>query len=554
MATKAKAKNQEPTEQASLSTVIESLANERQVSSGAVIVALQKGLEAATQRYYELHTADIRVVIDPETYDRSATRHWHLFVPEEALDEEGEPREQDVERELTVEQASEKFPGQEFNDDSEIVEPITPVDSRRIASQAAKTAINISLHQAQRTSYVEQAREHNLIGKLVGGEVQGSKRDRDIRVKLGYDVIPGVEPVVFLPRSQLLPGDFYRERDFVRGVLCVQEEETRGPQLILSRTVPEMVAELLTLEVPEIASQTIEIKAVAREPGVRTKIAVRTKDSRIDAVGTCVGMQGLRVRAVQGELGDEHIEIINWHPELPTFLQRALEPAQLEGIHIDDLQGRIVVSPFEDQQALAIGRSGVNVRLAEELLKSFGEWKVRIKSTEQYNSDLQHERISAVASFVNLLDFPQDVSEALAEAGFVSIKMLGEASAEIIVQKAPLIDEESAGTIHSIAADFISTGSSGADGSLDRDLLLIEGVDEEIATLLRSAGYGTLQDLADAEYDELMDQFDDMDEEVALDWIASARQLLVEAQEQDAVASEDSESDESAGDSDDTTQ
>ena len=526
-----------------LETIIESLANERQVSGPDVIQALQAGLEAATKRAHGLsRDADIRVLINPTTYERSGTRHWHLFKPEEALDDNGEPREILHERELTLEEAAEKFPGREFDDNGEIVEPIEPVDNRRIASQAAKTAINTSLRQAQRATYVRLAQEHGMVDKLVSGVVQSSRRDRDFRVKLNYGVIPGIEPVISMPRNHLLPGDKYRERDFVRGILTIEKDDQRGQQLILSRTVPEMVSALLTLEVPEIAAQTIEIKVLAREPGVRTKVAVKTNDARIDAIGTCVGMQGLRVQAVRSELCEEHVEIINWVPDMQHLLQSALEPAELQHIEVDNMRRLVSVLPLPDQQAIAIGKGGVNVRLAEQLLQVYGDWKLRIVSSQEFNAQRQHERTSAIAAFVNLLEFPEDVAQAIAEGGFVTIKMLAEADPQLIADHVKGVDIDTAKQVLQIASGYIETaGSSQAGDTIDPDLLRVDGIDQDVAVLLRTINYNTLQELADAEYDELLENFDDLDESTVLSWISQARRIIeedaqAEQQRQDEAA------------------
>ena len=326
--------------------VAEAVSNEKGVSREIIFEAIEQALATATKKRYD-EEADIRVVIDRATGEYESYRRW-LVVPDEELALLG--------TQFTLEEAAEKDPSLKAGDIYE--EQVENIGFGRIAAQTAKQVIVQRVREAERAQIVEEY--SGRLGELVNGTVKKVTRD-NIIVDLGNNA-EGL-----LPREQLVGREVFRINDRVRAVLAEVNPESRGPQLFLSRACPEMLIELFRIEVPEIAEQVIEIRAAARDPGSRAKIAVKTNDGRIDPVGACVGMRGSRVQAVSGELSNERVDIVLWDDNPAQLVINAMAPAEVESIVVDEDTHTMDIGVAEDNLAQAIGRSGQNVRLASEL-------------------------------------------------------------------------------------------------------------------------------------------------------------------------------------------
>ena len=356
--------------------VAESVSGEKGLPKEVIFEAIESALATATKRRYK-GPSNIEVNIDKKTGEYETFRFWEV-VAEEDFEDEG--------LHLLVEEAKKK--DKETDVGSRIEEKVANVEFGRIAAQAAKQVIVQKVREAERAKIVDQYR--SVLGELVNGTVKKVTREFLI-----IDLGDGAEAI--LPRNELIPGEVYRIGDRLRGVLQEEERENRGSQLAISRRCPEMVGELFKLEVPEIAEQVIEVKAIARDAGSRTKIAVKTNDNRIDPVGACVGMRGSRVQAVSSELGNERLDIIIWNDDPAELLINAMGTAEIDSIVLDEEKQVMEVSVSKDSLAQAIGRSGQNVRLCSQITG----WKINVLDKEEQSSESGSQ---GIASLVNFLD------------------------------------------------------------------------------------------------------------------------------------------------------
>src|SRR5690606_15512232 len=333
---------------------------------------------AAKKRYDE--EADMRVAIDRTTGDYDTYRRWKVV---------GDDQVALLGTEFTLEEAHEKDPSLQAGDVYE--EQVENVEFGRIAAQTAKQVIVQKVREAGRAQVVDEYRDR--VGDLINGTVKKVTRD-NIIVDLGNNA----EAV--MPRDQLVGREVFRVGDRVRAILWKVDPDARGPQLILSRACPQMLIELFRIEVPEIAEQVIEIRAAARDPGSRAKIAVKTNDGRIDPVGACVGMRGSRVQAVSGELGNERVDIILWDDNPAQLVINAMAPAEVESIVVDEDSHTMDVGVADDNLAQAIGRAGQNVRLAGQLTG----WTINVMSIEEMGAKHEQESGQVISFFVEALD------------------------------------------------------------------------------------------------------------------------------------------------------
>ncbi|NIB44291.1 transcription termination/antitermination protein NusA [Pseudomaricurvus alkylphenolicus] len=482
--------------------VADAVSNEKGVDKGIIFEAIELALAAATKKRYD-EDADIEVEIDRRTGDYITTRRWEV-VDDDTLALLG--------TQFTLEEAHEKDEGLKAGDVySEVVEN---VEFGRIAAQTAKQVIVQKVREAEREQIVELYRDR--LGELISGTVKKVTRD-SIIVDLGNNA-EGL-----LPRDQLVGREVFRMGDRVRALLLDVRTEMRGPQLYLSRACPEMLIELFKIEVPEISEQVIELKAAARDPGSRAKIAVYTNDGRIDPVGACVGMRGSRVQAVSNELGGERIDIVLWDDNVAQFVINAMAPAEIESIVVDEDAGSMDVAVDEDNLAQAIGRSGQNVRLASELTR----WEINVMSVEEWQSKQQEESGSYIETFMNALDVDEDVAEVLVEEGFTSLEEVAYVPLEEMLAIEGF-DEEIAEELRSRAKDALLTQALASEEQLENaepaeDLLNMEGMDKHLAFILASRGIATMDDLAEQAVDDLLD-VDGIDEERAAALIMKARE------------------------------
>jgi len=481
--------------------VAEAVSNEKGVSEDIIFEAIELALATATKKRYD-EDADIEVTIDRETGDYTTLRRW-LVVPDEEMALLG--------TQFTTEEAIEKEaslkPGDVFE------EQIENVGFGRIAAQTAKQVIVQRVRDAERAQVVEQYADR--VGELIAGTVKKVTRDNVI-VDLGNNA-EGL-----LPREQLVGRETFRVNDRVRAILTEISEETRGPQLILSRACPEMLIELFKIEVPEIAEEVIQIRAAARDPGSRAKIAVKTNDQRIDPVGACVGMRGSRVQAVSNELDNERVDIVLWDDNPAQLVINAMSPAEVESIVVDEDSNTMDVAVSEDNLAQAIGRSGQNVRLAAELTK----WTINVMSTDEAADKHEAEAGEVIKVFCEQLDIDEDVADILVEEGFTTLEEVAYVPLEEMTAIEGF-DEEIAEELRARAKDALLTQAIASEEQLGanepaEDLLTMDGMDKHLAFILASRGVVTMEDLAEQAVDDLID-IEDMTEERAGELIMTAR-------------------------------
>jgi N utilization substance protein A len=373
--------------------VAEAVSAEKGVSEDIIFEAIELALATAAKKRYD-EEADVEVTIDRESGNYVTHRRW-LVVPDTELALLG--------TQFTTEEAAEVDPNLKPGDVH--VEVIENVDFGRIAAQTAKQVIVQRVRDAERAQIVDMYR--NRVGELLAGIVKKVTRD-NIIVDLGNNA-EGL-----LPRGELVGRETFRINDRVRAILSEINTESRGPQLILSRACREMLVELFKIEVPEISEGVIQIRAAARDPGSRAKIAVKTGDQRIDPVGACVGMRGSRVQAVSNELDNERVDIILWDDNAAQLVINAMSPAEVESIVVDEDSNTMEVAVAEDNLAQAIGRGGQNVRLASDLTG----WTINVMSVDEAADKQEAEAVEVVETFMNALDVDEDVAVVLVEEGF----------------------------------------------------------------------------------------------------------------------------------------
>jgi N utilization substance protein A len=481
--------------------VAEAVSNEKGVDRGIIFEAIEQALAMATKKRYE-EGANIRVEIDRETGDYKSFRWWDV-VSDDELAELG--------TQFTTEEALEKDPTLKVGDVFE--EPVENIAFGRIAAQTAKQVIVQRVKDAERNLIIDRFRDR--VGELLNGTVKKVTREH-IVVDFG-DNAEGL-----LPREELVGREIFRVNDRTRVILTAIREENRGPQLLVSRAAPEMLIKLFEIEVPEIAEGIIEIKGAARDPGQRAKIAVKSKDARIDPVGACVGMRGARVQAVSGDLDDERVDIVLWDDNPAQLVINAMAPAEVESIVVDEDSNSMDVAVSEDNLAQAIGKGGQNVRLASELTG----WVINVMTLEDAAEKQQTESSNFVETIIKALDVDEEVAAVLVEEGFTSIEEV----AYVPLEEMSAIDgfdEDIAEELRARAKDALLTMALASEGELTKiepadDLLNMEGMDQVLAYQLTAKNIITMEDLAEQAVDDLMD-IDDMDEERAAALIMTAR-------------------------------
>ena len=479
--------------------VAEAVSSEKGLPKEAIFEAIEMALATATKKRYE-ETSIIEVNIDRLTGEYDSFRCWEV-VSEEGFE--------DSEYQLLLDEAKSKDGSLELA--SIYKEQVENIEFGRIAAQAAKQVIVQKVREAERTQVVEKYR--NFIGELVSGTVKKVSREFLI-----IDLGDGAEAI--LSRNELIPGEVFRMGDRLRAVLQEEERENRGPQLALSRKCPEMVGELFKLEVPEISEQVIEIKAIARDPGSRTKIAVKTNDNRIDPVGACVGMRGSRVQAVSSELGNERLDIVIWDDDPAQLLINSMGPAEITSIVLDEVKGTMEVAVTEETLAQAIGKSGQNVRLSSQITG----WKLNVIDQNAASEKGEQESSTYVTSLVGYLDVDEDVAKALVEDGFINLDLIASSSNSDIAniegfdeEIAELLIGRSKEALLTLAMELSSDTNDDSN-----DLMSLDGVDMSLALELNQKGITDREELAEQSVDELI-QLVDMTEEAAAELIMQAR-------------------------------
>ncbi|AWN72655.1 transcription termination factor NusA [Legionella anisa] len=481
--------------------VAEALSNERGVSKDVIILAIQAALESATRKIFGLDIG-VRIKLDPRTGEHETFRYWDV-VNEDELEH--------PDRQLTVEQAKERNPTAKLGD--RIEESIPSIEFGRIEAQTARQVIMQKVREAERELVIDQFR--SKLGQLIYGTVKKVTRD-NIIIDLGG------KAEAFLPRTEMLPHEMFRPNDRVRAYLYEITPQARGPQLFVSRTRNEMLIELFRIEVPEIGENVIEVKAAARDPGNRAKIAVKTNDGRIDPVGACVGMRGARVQAVSSELGGERVDIILWDDNPAQLVINAMAPAEISSIVVDEDTHTMDLAVEKDQLSQAIGRNGQNVRLASQLTG----WTLNVMTTDEFENKNLEESSKIVKLFTTALEIDEEIATLLVAHGFSSLEEIAYVPKEELLAIEEF-DEEIVEELRNRANDKLLTMalSSGKElsGSPDETLLSMEGMTNELANKLAAKGITSMEDLAEQSVDELL-EIEGITEEKAGALIMKARE------------------------------
>ena len=486
--------------------VVEAVSNEKSLPREKIFEALESALATATKKKYE-QEIDVRVEIDRKSGDFDTFRRWVI------VEEVTQPT-----KEITLEAA--RFEDESLNVGDYVEDQIESVTFDRITTQTAKQVIVQKVREAERALVVDQFRDQE--GEIITGVVKKVNR-YNISLEIKSEGLPGNAEAVIL-REDMLPRENFRPGDRIRGVLYAVRPEARGAQLFVTRSKPEMLVELFRIEVPEIGEEVIEIKAAARDPGSRAKIAVKTNDKRIDPVGACVGMRGARVQAVSTELGGERIDIVLWDDNPAQFVINAMAPADVASIVVDEDKHTMDIAVEAGNLAQAIGRNGQNVRLASQL----SGWELNVMTVDDLQAKHQAEAHAAIDTFTKYLDIDEDFATVLVEEGFSTLEELAYVPMKELLEIDGL-DEPTVEALRERAKNALTTLALAQEESLgDKkpadDLLNLEGLDRAIAFKLAARGVCTLEDLAEQGVDDLAD-IEGLTDEKAGELIMAARNI-----------------------------
>ncbi len=478
--------------------LVDALAREKNVEKDIVFAALELALASATKKRFK-DDVDVRVEIDRETGEYKSFRRWQIVV-----DDEHELPPQQIALTDAIEQKIDKQVG-EF-----VEEPLEPVEFGRIGAQTAKQVILQKIRDAEREQILNDFLQREEF--IVTGAIK--------RMERGNAIIESGRIEAALPKDQMIPKENLRIGDRVRAFLLKVDRNNRGPQLILSRTVPEFLIKLFEMEVPEIEEGLLEIKAAARDPGSRAKIAVKSNDQRIDPIGTCVGMRGSRVQAVTAELAGERVDIILWSPDPAQFVINALAPAEVSKITVDEESHSMDVVVDEENLAQAIGRNGQNVRLASELT----QWELNIMTEEESQKKNDEEGTVVRKVFMERLDVDEEVANILIQEGFATLEEVAYVPLNEMLE-IESFDEDTVNELRSRARNALLVEAIASEEHVENvasDLLTLDGMDNETARVLAAKGVTTQEELADLAVDDLV-ELTGIDAERAKQLIMTAR-------------------------------
>ena len=528
--------------------VVEVVSAEKGVANDIIFEAIEAALASATRRRHP-EDLDVRVAIDRETGDYETFRRWEVVddaavvsTQEEAdaalekllaeapppegdgavegdAEEVAGPRVFDPNRQILYSDVSARAPGPQIGDFVE--EPIESVAFGRIAAQTAKQVIVQKVREAERAQVID-AYQHR-VGEMVTGVVKRLERGAII-----LDLGGNAEAIVV--REEVIPREIARPGDRLRGWLREVSPDARGPQLFVSRTASELMVHLFTLEVPEIAEGLIRIMGCARDPGSRAKIGVRSNVARIDPVGACVGMRGSRVQAVSNELAGERVDIILWDENPAQYVINAMSPAEVVSIVVDEESRTMDVAVHEEQLSQAIGRGGQNVRLASQLT----QWQINVMTEQQADEKNEMEAGKFLSLFRDQLDVDEEVALILLQEGFTSIEEVAYVP-ESEMLAIDEFDEEICRELQSRARDVllireIASEEGVSSGAPAEDLLLLDGMDTELAYGLAAKGVTTREELAELSVDDFTEILE-IDPERAGKLIMTARAIWFEQEE-----------------------
>lgn len=484
--------------------VVEAVSNEKGVDREIIFQAIEAALEIATKKKAD-EDVDVKVTIDRKTGDYSTARRWLII---DDIDERDDARLTT----LILGKETDAYPHAKLG--QYVEEPMESIEFGRIAAQKAKQVIIQKVLEAERAQLVNAYREK--IGQLINGTVKKVTRDFVV-LDLGNNA------EAMLPRSEMIPHEAFRVGDRIRAYLAqITSEGNKGPQIMVSRTRAEMLLELFRIEVPEIGEELIDMKAAARDPGSRAKIAVKTNDGRIDPIGACVGMRGARVQAVSSELGGERIDIVLWDDNPAQLVINAMSPAEVASIVVDEDTHTMDIAVKSDQLAQAIGRHGQNVKLASELTG----WTLNVMTQEDMDAKSNAEGEKILQLFQDKLGVDESIAEILANEGFSSLEEIAYVPVQELLEIEGF-DQELVNALRERAKAALLTKAIAEEQALTvepaDDLLNMEGMDKHTAYVLASHGVVSREDLAEQSVDDLLDF--EIAEEKAAELIMTARKI-----------------------------
>lgn len=487
--------------------VVEAVSNEKGVDREVIFQAIEAALETATKKKAD-EEINVKVEINRKTGDYSTSRRW-LVIDDASEDEEGD----DGLTRLTLSEAKKQNSHAKVGE--YVLEAMENVEFGRIAAQKAKQVIIQKVLEAERAQIVNAYKER--LGQLIMGTVKKVTRDFIV-----LDL--GANAEALLPRTEMIPHEAVRVGDRVRSYLYdIHADGGKSPQIMISRTRAEMLVELFKIEVPEIGEELIEIRAAARDPGSRAKIAVKTNDGRIDPVGACVGMRGSRVQAVSGELGGERIDIVLWDDNPAQLVINAMAPAEVASIVVDEDTHTMDIAVKAEQLSQAIGRHGQNVKLASEL----SGWTLNVMTEEEAQAKSNAEGEKVFKLFQEKLGIDEDVAEILANEGFSSLEEIAYVPVQELLE-IDGFDQTLVNALRERAKAALLTKAIADEQALEvepaKDLLEMEGMDKHTAYILANHGVVTREDLAEQSVDDLL-EFGEFNEENAAKLIMTARKI-----------------------------
>jgi transcription termination/antitermination protein NusA len=461
--------------------LVDALAREKNVEKEIVFGALELALASATKKRFN-EDVEVRASVDRTTGDFTFFRRWEV-VGDDVIEAPS--------RQYMLSEAKEQNADAQIGDFVE--EPLGGLEVGRIGAQTAKQVILQKIRDAEREQILNDflARKEHLVTGVIK------------RMERGNAVVESGRLEAMLPRDQMIPKENLRIGDRVRAFIWKIDRVSRGPQLLLSRTVPEFLVKLFELEVPELEDGLLEIKAAARDPGSRAKIAVHSNDSRIDPIGTCVGMRGSRVQAVTSELAGERVDIVLWNPDPAQFVINALAPAEVSKITVDEEKHSMDIVVDEENLAQAIGRSGQNVRLASELTG----WELNIMTPEESAKKSEEESTRVRNLFMDKLDVDEEVAEILVQEGFSTLEEVAYVPLNEMLE-IESFDEATVNELRSRARNALLTQAIVSEEKVEHDigdLMKVEGMDNDTARLLASKGVNTQEELADQGTEDLVE-------------------------------------------------
>ncbi|MDE0948883.1 MAG: transcription termination factor NusA [Candidatus Thioglobus sp.] len=459
--------------------MVEAISNEKNITKDDVIESLEEALAVATKKRNNI---EVRVEVDRHTGEFNTFRRWLVIEDgEKFVDDDGEM----FDPELHIYQADAN--GQDI--DAFVEEPMESLEFGRIAAQVAKQVIIQKVREAERTVIVDNYTQR--VGEVVMVTVKRVDRG-NVFVDMG-----GIDGMI--SKFDLIPNESIRKNDRLRAYIKEVKSTPRGAQIFLSRTVNDMMIELFTMEVPEISEGVIEIKAGARDPGLRSKLAVKAKDKRIDPIGSCIGMRGARVQAVSNELNGERVDIILWDEDPAQFVINAMAPAEVSSIVVDEEKGFMDIAVEEDQLALAIGRGGQNIKLASRLTG----WKLNVMSISDADEIQAKELQKTGEKLAEKLGVDAEVAAVLIDEGYTNLDEIAEAESDAL-SKIEEFDSDMVGELQERAQDAQLVKAL-TDAESTEILLSVEGVEDSLATALVDAEITTVDALAELSIVELLE-------------------------------------------------